>query len=113
MTPTDASLTGMDRREHHRARFFAQVEIENGESPQRGHVVDISPDGLMIEAMQLLAPGTEFRARVLLEKDAPLEADCVVKRLVVGEGKAMGVAFTDLKPTDALRLRKLVETLPH
>jgi len=113
MRSEDASLTGLDRRECHRRRFFCEVEITTEAGTQRGRLADISPDGMLIEAETLLSPGTEFRARVLLEKDSPLEAECAVKRLVLGAGKAMGVSFTDLKPADALRLRKLVDTLPH
>lgn len=108
---SDTSLPGMDRREVHRPRFFAEAEIVRGTEKLRTRTQDISLEGLLLETESPLEPGTEFRVRVLLARQAPLEADCVVKRLVPGVG--MGVEFLEMSAADRVRLRKLVETLPH
>lgn len=110
MKPGDASLTGLDRREHHRPHFFAEVEIL-GAPPRRCRTADLTMDGMLIETPEPLAPGTEFRARLYLPEGPPLEADCIVKREV--EGVGMGVLFAELEPVQLTRLRKLLENLPH
>jgi hypothetical protein len=111
MKPADLSLTGLDRREYHRARFFADVEIERGDQRFRNRISDITLDGLLIETSEPLAPGTEFHARVFLPEPPPLEVECIVKRVV--EGVGMGVVFAELAPAQHARLRKLVDGLPH
>jgi c-di-GMP-binding flagellar brake protein YcgR len=107
----EPSLTGVDRRECYRAHYYADVEIEWGPSTLRARTTDISLDGMMLETASSLASGTEFHARVFLGEGAPLEVDCVVKQAI--EGKGMGVSFTELKPADHTRLRKLLAGLPH
>ena len=104
-------LPGMDRREAHRPRFFAEVEIERGETRMKVCTQDISLEGMLLETDSPLEPGTEFKARVRLHGARPLEAECVVKRLVAGIG--MGVEFLEMTTGDRVRLRKLVEELPH
>ncbi len=111
MKPEDASLTGFDRREYHRARFFADVEIERGSQRFRTRISDITLDGMLIETAEPFAPGTEFHARVFLPDGSPLEVDCIAKRVV--EGVGMGVVFDELEPAQNARLRKLVDSLPH
>lgn len=111
MRPEDASLSGLDRREYHRARFFADVEVERGSERFRTRISDITLDGLLIETTEPFAAGTEFHARVFLPEPPPLEVDCIVKRVV--EGVGVGVVFTELAPTQHVRLRKLVDGLPH
>lgn len=107
---SEASATGFDRREYHRVRYYADVEIEWGPTILRGRSSDISADGMMVETKTPLPEGTEFRARIYLGGE-PLEAECTVRNVVPSGG--MGVAFTELKPTDQARLRKLLSALPH
>jgi len=106
-----AGSPGMDRREAYRPRFFAEVEIEKGETRMKLRTQDISLEGMLLETDTPLEPGTEFKARVRLHGGPPLEAECVVKRLVAGIG--MGVEFLEMTTGDRVRLRKLVEELPH
>lgn len=106
-----AEQPGMDRREAYRPRFFAEVEIEKGETRMQLRTQDISLEGMLLETDAPLEPGEEFKARVHLKGQSPLEAECVVKRLVPGIG--MGVEFLEMTTGDRVRLRKLVETLPH
>ena len=106
-----AGSPGMDRREAYRPRFFAEVEIEKGETRMTLRTQDISLEGMLLETDAPLEPGTEFKARVRLHAGPPLEAECVVKRLVAGIG--MGVEFLEMTTGDRVRLRKLVEELPH
>jgi len=102
---------GMDRREAYRPRFFAEVELEHGGGALRCRTVDISLEGMLLETDSPLEPGTEFRAQVKLGSGPALAAECVVKRQVPGVG--MGVEFLEMTTGDRVRLRKLVESLPH
>lgn len=111
MGTTGSSLPGLDRREHFRVRYFADVEIEWGSSKLRGRTADISLGGMLIEAHNPLWLGAEFLARLTLGVNEPLEVGCVVRWIVPGVG--MGVEFADLKPADQARLRQLIESLPH
>ena len=106
-----SDLPGMDRREAHRPRFFAEVEIEMGDTRTQLRTQDISLEGMLLETEAPFEPGEEFKARVRLKGEPPLEAECVVKRLVPGIG--MGVEFLEMTTGDRVRLRKLVEALPH
>jgi hypothetical protein len=111
MRPEDASLTGLDRREYHRARYFADVEVERGSQRFRTRICDITLDGMLIETTEPFEPGVEFHARVFLPEPPPLEVDCIAKRAV--EGVGMGVVFAELEPAQHTRVRKLVDSLPH
>jgi hypothetical protein len=107
----EPSLTGVDRRESHRAGFHTDVEIEHGTSWQCCRTTNLSLDGLWIETPFPLEVGTEFRVRLFLRQGAPLEARCVVKQVTPGSG--MGVAFSELSPAELARLRQLTQALPH
>lgn len=109
--PSDDALAALYRREHHRARYFADVEIEWGSSKVQARTADISLGGMLIEMQNPLWLGAEFLARVSLGEGAPLEVGCVVRQIISGVG--MGVEFADLKPVDHPRLRALIEKLPH
>ena len=106
-----SDLPGMDRREAYRPRFFAEVEIVRGKTRMQVRTQDISLEGMLLETDSPLKPGEEFKARVHMKGEPPLEAECVVKRLVPGIG--MGVEFLEMTTGDRVRLRKLVESLPH
>ncbi len=111
MKTTKPSLRGIDRREHQRVRYHAEVEIEWGSSTVCGRTGDISLGGMLVEMENPLWVGATFRAS-LSSIDGPLLAvDCVVRRVLPSLG--MGVEFTDLRGADQQRLRALVERLPH
>ncbi len=101
--------SGTDRREYRRVRYVAPVEIEWGESIERGRTSNLSLGGMLVEMGNPLWLGAEFRARLRLEP-APVEVDCVVRRIIAGVGIA--VEFTRMKPDDRERLQHLIESLP-
>ncbi|MBI4466881.1 MAG: PilZ domain-containing protein [Acidobacteria bacterium] len=111
MSPGEQGLPGVDRREYFRARYFSDVEIAWGSSVLKARTNDISLGGMLVELENPLWVGAEFEARVAVGESPPVEAVCVVKQVIPGVG--MGVEFTDLKPADHNRLRKLIESLPH
>lgn len=111
METTEPSLPGVDRREYHRARYYAEVEIEWGSSTVRGRTGDISLGGMLVEMENPLWVGATFRASLSSTDGPPLAVDCVVRRVLPSLG--MGVEFTDLRGSDQQRLRALVERLPH
>lgn len=110
MDPVEPSLTGVDRREVHRVHLHAEAEIEHAGDRQRCRVTDINADGMFLETDLALAVDQEFHAHIHAGEGAALEADCVVKRVVP---TGVGVAFVEMTPADRVRLRKLLEALPH
>jgi len=111
MGTTDASTSGLDRREEHRSTFFAEVEYEWTGDKMRARLLNLSLGGMLIETRAPLPAMAEFVATLHFPEGPAMEAVCVVKRLVPGVG--MGVEFLDLKTSDHIRLRRLVESLPH
>jgi hypothetical protein len=105
------NLPGLDRRESYRARYFGAVEYEWSAARHTARTLDLSVSGMLIETPAPLSAGAEFVVRLALPEGAPVEAVCVVRRVVAGVG--MGVEFADLKPADLTRVRQLVESLPH
>lgn len=100
----------IDRREHRRASYSAPVEIEWGSAIEGGRISNLSIGGMLVEMANPLWLGAEFHARVHLD-NAPLEVDCVVKRIIPGTG--MGVEFVTMKAEDRTRLQRLLEGLPY
>ncbi len=96
-----------ERRKSPRYHFTAGVEIEWGSQLLKVSSSDISRGGMFVLTGAPLWVGAEFAARVLLEE--PLQVDCVVRRVVPGEG--MGVQFLRLANSSQARLGKLLETL--
>ena len=83
MRPEEASLSGLVRRECHRARFFADVEVVRGSERFRTRISDITQDGLLIETTEPFEPGTEFHARLRKLVDGlPLKGG--LARLILG-----------------------------
>jgi c-di-GMP-binding flagellar brake protein YcgR len=101
---------GIERREYRRANYVADVEIERGSATERVHTSNLSLGGMLVETMNPLWLGAEFRARILLGAK-PVEVDCAVKRVIPGVG--MGVEFVGLKPADRERLQQLLDSLPY
>ena len=108
---SDGGAPGMDRRETHRPRFYAPVEIEIGGQKLKTRSQDLSQEGMLVETGEPLPEGTEFHARIFIADVDPIEADCVVKRHLRGVG--MGVEFVEMSPADRVQLRKLLAGLPH
>ena len=111
MGTTDASASGLDRREGYRSTYFAEVEYEWSGDKMRARLLNLSLGGMLIETRAPLPAMAQFVATLHLPEGPAMEAVCVVKRLVPGVG--MGVEFLDLKPSDHIRLRRLVDSLPH
>ena len=111
MGTPDTSTSGLDRREVYRATYFAEVEYEWSGDKMRARLLNLSLGGMLIETRAPLPAMAQFVATLHLPEGPGMEAVCVVKRLVPGVG--MGVEFLDLKPSDHIRLRRLVESLPH
>ncbi|MBI2956139.1 MAG: PilZ domain-containing protein [Acidobacteria bacterium] len=108
---SEAPVPGLDRRESHRARYFGVVEFEWAGKKERGRAGDLSLGGMLIETSNPPRPGAEFSARLTLGQEEPLDTVCVVRRVIPGVG--VGVEFTDLRPADLIRLRKIIDALPH
>jgi len=95
------------RRQFPRYPFHAEVEIEWGSEVLRSPTTDISLGGMFVQTGSPLWVGASFSAQVLLEE--PLRVDCVVRRVVPGQG--MGLAFAPLTDQAQARLEKLVTRL--
>lgn len=111
MGTTDTHSSGLDRREEYRATYFAEIEYEWSGEKMRARLLNLSLGGMLIETRAPLPALAEFVATLHFADGPTMEAVCVVKRLVPGVG--MGCEFLDLKPSDHIRLRRLVESLPH
>lgn len=111
MGTTDTHTSGLDRREEHRSTFFAEVEYEWSGDKMRARILNLSLGGMLMETRAPLPAMAQFVATLHLAEGPAMETVCVVKRLVPGVG--MGVEFVDLKPSDHIRLRRIVESLPH
>ena len=96
-----------ERRKAPRYLFRADVEIEWGSRILRVPISDISLSGVFISTGELLSVGSEFSARILV--DRPLEVDCVVRRVVPGRG--IGVEFLSLADSSRARLESLLRAL--
>ncbi len=111
MTTANSGATGLDRREDFRGNFIAEVEYEWSGRQLHARVLNLSLGGLMLETREPLPMRAQFMVRLHLPEGAPVEMICVVKRHVPGVG--MGVEYADVKPSDHIRLRRLVDALPH
>jgi c-di-GMP-binding flagellar brake protein YcgR len=111
MTTVNAGAPGLDRREDFRAHFFAEAEYEWSGNQLRARVLNLSLGGLLLETREPLPMRAQFVVRLHLPEGPPVEMVCVVKRHVPGIG--MGVEYADVKPADHVRLRRLVDSLPH
>ena len=80
-----------DRRMAPRYCFYAALEIDWGSKALWGRVRDISRDGMFIEIAEWPWVNAHFSARLSL--DTPLEMECVVRRIVAGQGIGVTVAF--------------------
>lgn len=100
----------IEKRESYRANYAADVEVEWGSSLMRARTRNLSLGGMLLEMSSPLWMNAEFTARIALP-DGPVEAHCVVRRVVAGVG--IGVEFAEVSPKDFERLRHLIESLPY
>ena len=85
--PTDPN----DRRTAPRYCFYADLEIDWGSKALWGRVRDISREGMFIEIAEWPWVNAHFSARLAL--GAPLPMECVVRRIVPGQGIGVTIAF--------------------
>jgi hypothetical protein len=98
-----------DRREFHRRKLQAEIEIEWGSATLTASVRDIGPAGLFVELTPPLWVGATFHARLLL--DPVLQLDCTVRRVEPNSGFA--VSFEPLGERGKAQLQSLLAALPH
>ncbi len=96
----------IERRRCFRYPFDSSIEMEWGSLKLKGHVVDISAEGMQIELVNPLWLGASFTAHLPLEP--PVQMECVVRRITPGQ--AMAVTFV-LGEEGRTQLAALLETL--
>ncbi len=87
METTNASASGLDRREGYRSTYFAEVEYEWSGEKMRARLLNLSLGGMLIETRAPLPAMAQFVATLHLSEGPAMEAVCVVKRLVPGVGR--------------------------
>jgi hypothetical protein len=93
MTPQATQLK--ERRAAHRYRFYVDVEIDWGSKVLWGRVHDISRTGMFIEIAECPWVSASFTAHLAL--NVPLSVECVVRRVVPGQGIGVTIAISDRK----------------
>jgi hypothetical protein len=102
-------FTGSERREFHRKRLRANLEIEWGSATLNGMVRDIGPQGLFVEIKPPLWVGAAFLARLIV--NPVLVLNCTVRRVEPGSGIA--VSFAVPEESGKAQLAALIEALPE
>ena len=102
-------FSGSERREFHRKRLRANLEIEWGSATLNGMVRDIGPRGLFVEIQPPLWVGAAFLARLIVNPVVVL--DCTVRR--VEPGKGVAVSFAVPEESAKAQLMTLIEALPQ
>ena len=95
------------RRNGIRYPYHAALDIEWGSAILKGHVSEISGDGMFIEMEHPLWIGATFQARLAL--NPPLAVHCVVRRVEPGRG--IGASVRTVEPDGASRLKALIHSL--
>lgn len=101
------AMSQIPKRRSPRYSFRARLDVEWGSTALRAEVCDLSREGMMLRIPQPLWVGATFRARMALTE--PLEVDCVVRRVVPGQG--MGVEFVAVPEASHDRLSSLLDEL--
>jgi len=96
-----------ERRYEPRFPYHAGLEIEWGSTILKGHVREISSDGMFIEMDDPLWVGATFQARLVL--NPPLTLHCVVRRVEPGRGIGASVKTTEADGDS--RLKALLNSL--
>ena len=100
--------TRTERRQFHRKRFRAKLEIEWGSATLTAYVRDLGPHGLFAELTPPLWVGATFRARLII--DPVLHLDCKVRRVEPGRG--IGVSFELPEESGKAQVAALLDALP-
>jgi hypothetical protein len=100
-------MNQIPKRRSPRYCFRAMLDVEWGSTAIRAEVCDLSREGMMLRMPQPLWVGATFRARMALSE--PVEVDCVVRRVVPGQG--MGVEFVAVPQVSHERLESLLDEL--
>ena len=95
------------KRRSPRYTFRARLDVEWGSTALRAEVCDLSREGMQLSMPQPLWIGATFKARMALAE--PLEVDCVVRRVLPGQG--MGVEFVAVPQASHDRLASLLDEL--
>lgn len=85
--PVEEAPEQVERRDHPRKKFQAEIEIEWGAAVLTGTVRDIGAAGLFVELVPPLWLGAAFRARLIL--NPALALDCTVVRIEPNAGMAV------------------------
>jgi len=102
-------FSGSERRQFHRKRFRANLEIEWGSAKLNGMVRDIGPQGMFVEINPPLWVGAEFLARLIV--NPVMDLKCTVRRVEPGKGIALSFEVPD--ETVKVQLESLLEALPQ
>jgi hypothetical protein len=105
----EQSAPAKDRRAAHRYHFYVDVEIDWGSKVLWGRVHDISRTGMFIEIADCPWVNACFSAHLAL--NAPLSVECVVRRVVPGQG--IGVTITIPDRQAKKRFNALLRALRH
>ena len=97
-----------ERRQFHRRKFRAKLEIEWGSATLDGTVRDIGPEGLFVELTPPLWVGATFRGRLIV--NPILLPHCRVRRVEPNEGIA--VSFEVPEESGQAQFEALLSTLP-
>lgn len=103
------SAAPKDRRAAQRYRFYVDVEIDWGAIVQWGRVHDVSRTGMFIEIAQCSWVNASFTARLAL--NVPLSVECIVRRIVPGQGIGVTIAFRERQAKK--RYNALLRALEH
>jgi len=101
-----------ERRRHPRRDFEAPAQIVFGERLLEARVKDVCRDAVLIETETLFPLGTDLKVVLQLpQPHPPIRVAGRVQRLAPGaQGlHAMAVLFTEIAPSDLLRLDFIIE----
>ena len=101
------SYPSVDRRKSARYEFSAAIEIEWCSKKYWGRVRNISRHGMLIELPDLPVLNAAFSAGLALNN--PLRVECVVRRVVPGQG--IGVTVTLTSEESRMRYEALLQAL--
>jgi len=101
------SYPSVDRRKSARYEFSTAIEIEWCSMKYWGRVRNISRHGMFIELPDLPVLNAAFPASLALNK--PLRVECVVRRVVPGQG--IGVTVTLPSKESRMRYEALLQAL--
>lgn len=100
---------GVERRHAKRAALVAEIEYSSDSPSVSRRLTDLSTDGLFIDTMSPLPPGTLISIRFSLPTD-PLPVVVLGEVAWGQEHLGMGVRFMNLRQKDRERIRAWIAT---